>query len=152
MSSEARYNHVKCGKMLVASQSVSHAVRHTGANDGARCSDTTIRRLIRDRGDGQSDVHQTKDAQVHQRREISEVPSLSTVLSVGSLLDLQTLVAGKIEVSQLVVPVPVPVVWPVGDVVLEHVTTNIKYRELLHFAELCRKDLELVAVDVQHLE
>jgi hypothetical protein len=51
-----------------------------------------------------------------------------------------------------VIPVPVPVVRPVGNVVLERVAGDIQNSELSNLAEFCRKNLELVVVDVEHFQ
>ena len=47
---------------------------------------------------------------------------------------------------------PVPIVRPVGDVVLQHVAADIEYSKSVDLAQLGRKGRELVAIDMKHTE
>ena len=90
--------------------------------------------------------HQAQQAQMAQAIEVGQI--LFTAVDISHLgLDLEALVAGQVQVPQLRVRIPVPVIVPVGDVVLESIVPCVDGAQLLEPAQLGRQRLEFVAVN-----
>jgi hypothetical protein len=90
--------------VLILSERVRDAVRHV-VNVRVRRSDSTVVRLVGE-GDSKGDVHETEDTEVAKGAKVGEVVGLDVVdhrVFVDSLgrLDLETLIARKVEVAEL---------------------------------------------------
>jgi hypothetical protein len=48
-----------------------------------------------------------------------------------------------------VVPIPIPIVRPVRDIVFQGIAAYIQNGKSVHFAKFCREDLEFISVDVE---
>ena len=90
--------------------------------------------------------HQAQQAQMAQAIEVGQI--LFTAVDISHLgLDLEALVAGQVQVPQLRVRIPVPVIVPVGDVVLESIVPCVDGAQLLEPPQLGWQRLKFVAVN-----
>ena len=84
-----------------------------------------------------------------QAIEVGQI--LFTAMDISHLgLDLEALVAGQVQISQLRVGIPVPVIVPVGNVILKSIVPCVDGAQLLEPAQLGRQRLEFVAVNKEN--
>ena len=150
VAAEARHDKVKHLECIMRADGIGNAVRHR-IHMRERRADATVVRLVRQGLVRHGDLHEAEQAQMVQAVEVGEV--LLATVHIGDLgLDLEALVARQVEVPQLGIRIPVPVVVPVGNVVLEHVVPHVDALEPLQQAQLRRQRLQPVPVQVEHAQ
>ena len=150
VAAEARHDKVKHLERIMRADGIGNAVRHR-IHMRERRADAAVVRLVRQRLVRHGDLHEAEQAQMVQAVEVGEV--LLAAIHIGNLgLDLEALVARQVEVPQLGIRIPVPVIVPVGDVVLECIVPGVDRPQLLQPAELRRQRQQLVPIQEEHVQ
>src|SRR5277367_5688214 len=114
--------------MLITTKAVGHTIRQ-GACKRTRSTHSSVLGLVWYSWNGKSDIHQAQYPNMLQGTKISQMPSFANIrpISIWKVwLDFQSFVTREIEILQVRIEIPIPVIRPVGHIILQRVTTTIE--------------------------